>query len=168
MAEKFCQTHQVVEGWVIVDLQTGANTGDWVSLKNYHNCAIKFHSAVGTAADDPTLTVQQASDVSGTGAKALNFTVIYRKQAATSLASTGTYTRTTQTAANTYTNATSAEQDLIWIVDFDASELDVDGGFDCLRATVADVGGNAQLGYLEYILYNPRDPQATLPSAIAD
>lgn len=166
MAEKFCSTHQVVEGWVPVDLQDGANTGDYVSLANYHNCAVIFHSGVGTAADDPTITLQQATTVGGGSVKALTFTVIYRKEAATDLSGTGQYTRTTQAAAATYTNATSAELDCIWIIDFDSSDLDADGGFDCLRATVADVGGNAQLGDLKYILYNPRDPQSILPSAI--
>jgi hypothetical protein len=170
MAERFLQNNDIVEGWPIVDLQTAANTGDYVSLKNWDGVCVVFCSSVGTAADDPTLTIVQATDVanSASDAKAVNFTVIMRKQAATSLASTGTWTRTTQTAANTYTNATSAEQDLIWVVDIAADELDADGGFDCIMASVADVGGNAQLGYLFYILYGPRDAKATLVSSIVD
>jgi hypothetical protein len=165
----FLEHNQLVEGWPIVDLQTGANTGDWVSLKNYHHVAIVFISAVGTAGDDPTLTVLQASDVAGTGSKALTFTTIYRKQAATSLASTGTWTATTQSAANTYTNDTSAEQDLIWVVEFDSDQLDVDNGFNCVSATVADIGTHAQLGYLLYILSEPRYPAspANMLTAIA-
>lgn len=168
MAEEFVQHVNMVEGFPLVDLQTGANDGDYVSLKEYHNCAVVFRAAPGTAGDDPTLTLQQATDVSGGSVKALNFTVVHTKQAATDLSSTGTWTRVSQSSGNTYTEATAAEQDLIWVVDFAAEELDVDGGFDCLRATVADVGSNAQLGYLDYALYNPRNPQATLPSAIVD
>jgi hypothetical protein len=168
MAENFLQIHDIIEGWPIVDLQTGANTGDSVSLKNWHGCAVVFVSSVGTAADDPTLTLEQSTVVAAGDAKALNFTVIYRKQAATDLSSTGTWTRTTQTASNTYTNATSAEQDLIWVVDVRVDEMDAANGFDCIRATVADVGGNAQLGYLFYIPYGPRYAQATLASAIVD
>jgi hypothetical protein len=170
MAEEFVQKINLIEGFLPVDLQSGANTGDWVSLKNYHSCAVVFISAIGTAADDPTLTLQQATDVtnSASDAKDLDFTVIYRKQAATDLSSTGTWTRTAQSASNTYTNATSAEQDLMWIVDFTDMELDAANNFDCLRATVADVGSNAQLGYLFYALYNPRVAQATLLSAIVD
>ena len=168
MTEEFVQKINVVEGFLPVDLQTGANDGDWVSLRNYHNCAVVFVSAIGTAADDPTLTLQQATDVAGAGVKDLDFTVIHRKQAATDLTGTGTWTRTTQTAANTFTNATSAEEDLIWIVDFVDMELDAANDFDCLRATVANIGGNAQLGYLFYALYNPRVAQATLLSAIVD
>lgn len=160
----------IVEGFPPVDLQTGANNGDYVSLENYKHVAVVFVSGIGTPGDDPTLTIQQASDVAGTGAKALNFTEIFRKQAATSLASTGVWTRTTQTAANTYTNATSAEEALIWVVEFDADMLDVDNGFDCIRGTVADVGANAQPGYLLYLLSEPRYPAkpANMLSPIVD
>ena len=170
MAEEFVQLINLVEGIVPVDLQTAANDGDWVSLKNYHNCAVVFCSAVGTAADDPTLTMEQATDVanSASDAKALTFTVIHRKQAATDLSGTGTWTRTTQTAAATFTNGTSAEEDLMWIVDFADTELDAANDFDCLRGRVADVGSNAQLGYMFYALYNPRVARATLLSAIVD
>jgi len=153
---KILEQLQIVEGFMPVDLQDGANTGDYVSLANYKHVAVVFMSTVGTAGDDPTLTIVQATDVAAGGAKALNFTTIYRKQAAASLASTGAWTKTTQTAANTYTNVTAAEQDLIWVVEFDADELDVDNGFCCIMASVADVGGNAQLGTMFYLLSEPR------------
>lgn len=146
----------IVEGFPPVDLQGGANTGDYVSLKNYGGCLVMFHSGLGTAGQDPTLTLQQASDVAGTGVKALTFTVIYRKQAATDLSGTSVWTKTTQTAANTYTEDTAAEQDALWVVDVKASDLDVANNFDCIRATVADVGGAAQPGSLHYILYSAR------------
>ena len=168
MAERFVQMVNLVEGILPVDLQTGANDGDYVSLKEYHYCAVVFLSAIGTATDDPTLTLQQATDAAAGSVKDLDFTVIHTKQAATSLVAVGTWTRVTQAASNTYTEGTSAEQDLIWVVDFAAEELDADGGFNCLRATVANIGSNAQLGWIGYALYEPRNPQATLPSAIVD
>lgn len=160
---------QIAEGFPTVDLSTGANTGDWVSLENYARCLVLFRSGVGTAGDDPTLTIEQASDSAGTGAKSLTFTVIYRKQAATDLSGTGQWTKTTQAAANTYTNATAAEQSVIWAVDVEASDLDVSNGFKFLRATVADVGANAQPGDLLYLLYEPRYPDApqNMVSALA-
>lgn len=151
---------QIVEGFPAVDLSTGANNGDWVSLENYKRVLIVFRSGVGTAGDDPTLTVRQATDAAGTSDKNLTFATIYRKQAATSLASTGQWTKTTQTAAATYTNTDAAEQSLIWCVDIMASDLDVANGFKFLRATVADVGGAAQPGDLLYLLYEPRYPDA--------
>ena len=131
---------QLVEGFAPVDLQTAANNGDWVNSSNYHGIAVVFYSGVGTAGDDPTLTIQQATDNAGTSAKALNFTEIYVKQAASSLAAVANYTVVTQAAANTYTEATSAEQVALWSVQFDPIQLDVGNGFDHLRAPVADFG----------------------------
>jgi len=153
--EMLLEKLQLVEGFPAVDLQTGANNGDYVCLENYNRVVVLFVSGVGTNGDDPTLTIQQASDVSGTGAKALNFTTIYRKQAATNLTGTSQWTKTTQAAANTYTNTDAAEQSLMWAVEFKATDLDLDNNFDCIRATVADVGTNTQPGYLLYILGEP-------------
>tara|TARA_R110002020_G_scaffold29444_2_gene92830 strand:- start:4367 stop:4879 length:513 start_codon:yes stop_codon:yes gene_type:complete len=154
-----------------VDLQDGANNGDYVSLKNYKHVAIFFHSAIGTAGDDPTINLNQATDVSGTSAKSLSvIDTIYVKQAATSLASTGTFSKVTQSAAATYTEATSAEEEAMWVVEIDADELDVDNGFDCVQLTVADVGSNAQLGAAYAFLTEPRFPAAAenMLSAIED
>lgn len=145
------------EGFLPVDTQTADNNGDWVSLEHYGRCLVVFYKNTGTASDDPTLTINQASSNTGTGSKALNFTVIYRKQAATNTQSTGTWTRTTQTAANTYTNGTSAEQALFWVVDIDARDLDVANNFKFIQGAVADTGSaGAQVGCLFYALYQPR------------
>jgi hypothetical protein len=154
---------QIVEGFPAVDLQTGANTGDWVSLANYKHAAVVFVSGVGTAGDDPTLVLQQATDNAAGGAKDFNPSPskCFKKQAATSLASTGQWSAIgADLSGNDITNATAAEQSLIWVVELDADELDADGGFDHIRATVADVGGNAQPGYLFYLLSEPRYPAA--------
>lgn len=167
------ETMQIQEGFPTVDLQTGANNGDWVSLKNYKHVGILFRSGVGTAGDDPTVVVQQASDVAGTGAKALNINTskIFKKQAATSHASTGQWSDASAgVTTNSWTDAAAAEQVLTLLIEFDADELDVDNGFDCIRATIADVGGNAQPGDLLYLLTEPRYPSqpTELPSAIVD
>ncbi len=161
---------QFIEGFPTVDLSSGANDGDWVSLKNWGHIAVVFRSGVGTAGQDPTLTIEQAQDVAGTGAKPLNFTTIHRKQAATDLSAVGAFTKTEQTAANTYTNLTAAEESLIWIVEFDTAELDINNGFDVIRATIADVGAAAQPGDLLYILSQPRYAHAAedMPSALVD
>jgi hypothetical protein len=55
-----------------VDFNTGANPGDYVSLKDYQKLGILIsqNTAAGTAA----VTLVQAKDVAATGAKALAFT----------------------------------------------------------------------------------------------
>jgi hypothetical protein len=125
----------IVEGFPTVDLQTGANTGDYVSLVNCEGVLVLFRSGVGTAADDPTITTQ--------------------------------WTVVTQAAANTYTEATAAEQDVMWCIWVPADSLR--DGASHIRATVADVGGNAQPGDLLYIIVGPNymtAPDAT-PSYVA-
>lgn len=164
---------QIVPAFGPVNLATAANNGDYVSLKNYKHVAVVFHSMVGTAGEDPTLTITQASDVSGTGAKALNINTAkaYKKQAATNLLSTGAWSSASgDVSTNTLTNGTSAEEEALWVVEFDSDELDVDNGFDCFRASVADVGSSSQLGACYYILSEPRyQAQPTsMPSAIGD
>ena len=56
----------------------------------------------------------------------------------------------------------------IIVIDVAAEDLDIDGGFDCLRATIADVGTTAQIGGMLYFLHEPRNASATLPTAIED
>jgi hypothetical protein len=154
-----------------VDLQTGANDGDWISLKNWEGVLILFHSAIGTNGDDPTLALEQATTVAGGSSKALTkITTIWTKQAATNLLSIAGWTKVSQAVAASYTQTDAAEQEALWAVEVDAQMLDRDNGFDCIRARVADVGGNAQLGAAYYILFGPRfgaTPE-NLPSAIVD
>jgi len=169
MTELFTESVQIVEGFVPVDLSSGANTGDWVNLASYRKCNIVFCSAVGTAGDDPTVTVLQATDNSGSGSKALNLIRAYKKQAAVSLASVAAFSDASgDLSTNTMTNATAAEQDLIWVIEIRADELDVDGGFTHVQASVADVGVNAQLGALLYVMSDPvrKTAVASMPSAI--
>lgn len=158
---------QIAAGFLPVNMATAANNGDWVSLKNYRHLAIVFYGDGGGAAEPATITVQQATDVSGTSAKALNFTTVFRKQNA-DVQTVGQFTKVTQSAANTYALGSGANGDLesIVVIEFNAEDLDSDGGFDCVRATVADVGSTAQLGALLYILTGPRITPP--PSAIVD
>ena len=138
------QNAQIISAFVPVDLQDGANDGDWVNMENHNHVAVVFFKAAGTAGDDPTLTITQATDNSGSGEKALNFTRVYTKTGAQT--STTQFTVVDQSAANTYTDATSAEAQAIWVVEIDAQDLDVTNGFTHVQASVADVGTNAQLG----------------------
>lgn len=156
---------QIAAGFVPADLAgAGGATGDWVSLKNHRHVAIVFIKAVGAAAEDPIITVQQATDVAGAGAKALTFTRIDRKRGA-DLFTIGQFTRVTQAAANTY-NGDSGDLQELALIEFNAEDLDAEAGFDCVRATIADVGVTAQLGAMLYVLTSPRHTPP--PSAIVD
>ncbi len=157
-------TIDVVPAFGPIDLQGASGqhvTGDFVSLKNWGRVIALFHSMIGTAGQDPTVTFRQATDNADSGGKTLVIVdTIYRKQAATSLLAVGVWTKTTQTAATDYTQTDAAEQEALWAIEIRAEDLDVDGGFDHVRMTVADVGGAAQLGAGYYILCDPRHPSA--------
>jgi hypothetical protein len=60
---------------------------------------VLFHKGIGTAGDDPTLTILQGTDVAFGTNKALNFTTIYTKQDLTQLSDVGQWTKVTQAAA---------------------------------------------------------------------
>ena len=159
MATPFPLSHMfdIVEGFPVVDLQTSANNGDYINMKNVEWLVILFGSGVGTAGDDPTVTVQQATTNAGGSAKALNIVTsplqVFKKQAATSLAAVTTWSDASgDVTTNTITDSDSAEQDLIYAIMFQGSDLDVANGFDHVRATIADIGSNAQPGFLLYLV----------------
>lgn len=161
------EDHQIVMGIVPVDSQTGANTGDYVSMKGYDRCTVLVIKDAGVAGDDPVITLTQAQDVSGTGVKDLDFTRIDEKVGAQT--GVGTFTKVTQAAGNTYTNAASAEAQAIFAIEFKGEDLDVNNGFDCLKVAVPDTGvGGAQLLTAIYILRGAKFAGAVASSAIID
>ncbi len=167
----FAEQVHVVSGIVPVNMATGANAGDWVSLKNYEKVTVIFFKNVGKAAEDPTILFQQGKDVSGGTPIDLDVVdKVYVKQA-TNLLSTGTFSVVTQAAANTYTEGTSGEKALIWAIDFYADELDIANGYTSFRVTIADHGTtspNSPFGAVLYLLWPPRYGEQALLSAIVD
>lgn len=145
---------QIAWGFGPIEL-TSARTGDVICMKGYKRCGILLIKGIGTAGQDPTVTVLQGTDVAFGTNKALNFTELYVKQDPTSLADVGQWTKVTQAAGNTYTDATSAEQATLWWIEFKAEDLDIANNYDCIRASLGDAGTNTQLGALIYILGDP-------------
>lgn len=159
---------QIVPAVMPVDLNSGANPGDWVSLKNFGRCTIVVLADNGTGANDLTLTVEQAINVAGDNNKALNFERIAVKQA-TALNAVAQWTEIEQSAANTYTEGTNGEDELLYAIDITPEMLDMDNDFDCVQVSLNQVGA-AKVGTAFYILTNPRyaGGAADLPGAIAN
>jgi len=138
-------------GAVPVDLSTAAVTGKRVHLKNASGITIVVFKAAGTAGDDPTFDLQEHN--ASTGGTSQDLDIIdhfYLKQEAT-LDGDETWTRVAQTAASEVTgNATSAEEQAIYVFEVDGTELS--DGFEWVSLNIADVGINAQLGCVLYIL----------------
>lgn len=149
-----------------VDLQAGANNGLVVSLKGYAGVEVVVFKAVGTAGDDPAVTLTQAQSIAGAGEKALQISRVHQKLHATTVP--GAYTKVEQAAADTYEDETSAEKKGFIVIDVKAEDLDHANGFDCIRLAIPDVGDNAQIGCAFYRFYGPRYSGAGMLSPIAD
>jgi hypothetical protein len=162
---KFDEAVNVVSAFVPVNLATAGAVGDVVSMKNFDKCSIIILNAAGGVGEDPIVTVEQATDVTGAGAKAVNFTRYAIKNGA-ALTSVGTYTVTTMAAGNTVT--LSGADQVVLVIDIEGDMLDVDNGFDCIRVSVSDPGATAQLGCGLYALSNPRFGKSGNVSAIVD
>lgn len=167
---EFGEVFNIVPAIIPINLAAGANAGDYVSFKNYQRATVIVLTGAGTAGEDVTVTVNQATAVAGTGAKvATILDRVYRKQGATALSAVGQWTLDEQTIASTWTNLTNAENELLLCFDVLPEMLDMDNGFDCFNISIADVGAGAQLGMALYIMRGARGGSGeSLPSAIVD
>lgn len=139
--------------FVPVDMQTAANTGKRFHMRDCGAVTWILYKAVGTAGDDPVITLQEHT--AATGGVSQNLAAIDRywlKDEAT-LDGDETWVEFTQTAAATLTDpggaGTSAEHQQIVAVTIE--DEDLTDGYEWIDFSVADVGGNAQLGCALYI-----------------
>lgn len=134
----------------------------YVSMKNYARCQIIITIADGTTVTGSTITLKQATAIAGTSEKALAFT---RMLANTDYAASKTMVETAVTS-NTFTTQTTNSKDSVYIIDVDASDLDVANGFDCLRVDGTGHAATASRGCT--VVYNLYGARYSGASAIAD
>lgn len=138
-------------GAVPVDLSTAAVTGKRVHLKDAGGVTIVVVKAAGTAGDDPTFDLQEHDAASGGTSQDLDIIDKYWLKQEATLDGDETWSEVTQTAASEVTgDGTSAEEEAIYVFEVDARQLS--DGFEWVSLNVADVGANAQLGTILYIL----------------
>ena len=157
---------QIISSIVPINLDTGANAGDWISMKNYNHATIIFFAGTGTAASDPVIKFDQSKVVAGTDPKTLNIDEIYHKTGDTALDGVSEFTRVTQSAGDGYDSDPIAggENENIIVIELDRDELDTDNNFDCFQVDVDQMGA-AKFGCVLCILTEPRYTGA---EAIAD
>ena len=153
---------KIVMGCAPNTLATTAGDGDYVSLKNYHRCTIIIPVLNGNTVTGGVITLLQATDVAASGAKELALT---RMWANTDCAASDTLTKTAVTS-NTFTTGTTNSKILLYVVEVLSEDLDVAGGFDCIRVDSASMA-NA-VGAAVYILDGARYGGTTPPAAITD
>jgi len=134
----------------------------YVSMKGYQRCQIIISIADGTTVTGSTITLKQATAVAGTGEKALAFT---RMLANTDYAASKTMVETAVTS-NTFTTQTTNSKDSLYIIDVDASDLDMANGFDCLRVDGTGHAATASRGCV--VLYNLYGARYSGASPLAD
>jgi len=141
--------------------QAGAAiTGDYVSLKNAHEAYVIVHINQA-AANTVAITIEQASDVGGTGHIAItNVIPIWANE---DCATTDTQVRQTDAVAFT---TSAAQTHKVIVFKIDPSSLSLAAG-DCITViTGASAAGNITSAL--YVLVPLRYSQATPPSAILD
>lgn len=139
-----------------VDLSSAAATGKRIHLKAGTGCTIVLFKGAGTAGDDPTVTLKQHTAASSGTTSNLAIIDHYYLKNATTLAGSETWTKKTQAAAATIADpggaGTSAESQQIVAISVNASQLA--DGYGWISLDVADVGTNAQLGAVLYLLHD--------------
>jgi len=158
MPNTLAQRFKVVE---LMPLATDAagRTSDWLSLKHAIRATIVVQITQGNAATI-ALSLLQASAVAGTGSKAGPASPVW-----SNLDTAASDTLVRRTDGTSYTTDAGVKNKVV-VFDVDPSQLDVDGGFDCIAfstgaSNVANLTG--AVAYLEM-----RMPSATLPSVIID
>jgi len=154
---------KIVMGSPGIAAHTGAaGDCDYVSLKNFDQLTIAINVDNATTVTGGAVTLKQATAVAGTGEKALAFAKMY---ANTDCAAGDTVTETAVTSA-TFTTDTTDNKNLMYVIEVQASDLDVAGGFDCVRVDVASMA-NA-VAAVTYILHSARYGNPKALAAITD
>jgi hypothetical protein len=130
---------------------TGA-AGDaaYVSMKGFRRATIIVDITNGTTVTGTAVTLKQATAVAGTGEKALAFT----RMLANIDVAAGQAMTETAVASSTFTSDTTNSKRLRYLIEVDSEQLDIAGGFDCLR--VDGAGGVNSTGQVSYILWGAR------------
>lgn len=148
----------LVVGALPVDLQTAAVNGLWFNMAGCNGLNALLIAAIGTAGDDPIITLEQAKTSGGGSAKELTIRRLDYKIGATGFTSVTDIWRrvTTIDQDNPVTSydtdgIAGAENALLLNVFILPTDLDIANNFKYVRLNCADVGGNAQLGCILYI-----------------
>ena len=114
---------------------------------------------IGAAGENPIISLEQAQDSAGTGAKALTLRKVATKIGTPTLvAASDVFAEVASIdrdnpAAN-YTVPSSGDKEAVVLAYVLQQDLDVNNGFTHIRLNCSDVGATSQLGTLIYIAGN--------------
>jgi hypothetical protein len=133
------------------------STPTYISLKNYERVEITILVKNATTVTGSAITLKQATSVAAGSEKALAFTAAKRN---IDLAAGQDLTDFT-VASNTFTTDSTNSKNLMYVIDVKAEDLDINNGFDCIRAGTGDA--TAATVTVLYRLYGPKFSAATSP-----
>lgn len=133
---------------------------DYVSLKNYERCAVIILQKNATTVTGSAITLKQATSVAAGGEKPLAFSKAYRN------VDTGAGDALSEFAvtSDTFTTQAVNSKNAMYVIEVKAEDLDVNNGFDCIRAGTGDA--TAATITVLYALFGAKFP--TTAAAITD
>jgi hypothetical protein len=111
-----------------------SSTPKWVSLKGYNHVTAIVGFKNATTVTGSAITLQQATAVAGTSAKALAFDTVWQN---VDDASSVALTQMAVTSNAFTTDATNSKSGF-YIIEMDADKLDINNGFDCFQVATAN------------------------------
>lgn len=149
---------KIVEG--LLGVVPSTSTPDYVSLKNYERVAVLIQVKNATTVTGSAITLKQATSVAAGGEKPLAFKRMYANL------DTGAGDVLTETAvtSDTFTTDSTNSKNLMYVIEVKAEDLDVNGGFDCIRAGTGDA--TAATVSVTYLMFGAKLP--TSAAAITD
>ncbi len=139
-----------------------SSTPDYVSMKNYDRLTILISCANAGSASGAAVALKQATAVDGSDEKALEFDTVYANE---DTGDSDTLVETT-VSSNTFDTDDTDNDDLLYVIEVKAEDLDADNDFDCVRASIGDPTN--QVVDILYILHGPRYAPSLDESAITD
>lgn len=155
------RTFDIVPVIPIVDLDSGAITGNRVHMKHAGICTFVIMADASSDGADLNIDLQEADAASGGSIQDLNIITTWFKKDEATMDGDETWTATTQTPAASEIAAVagSAEIENLWVVEVRADQLS--DGYEYLSINIADVTTAAKYGGAIAILSDlavQRDP----------
>ncbi len=136
-----------------IDLKA-TSTGARIDMKNYNGVCFVGYLTNGTAAEEVTFTLKEHTAATGGTSTALATVATYYTKSEATLDGDEAWTKVTQTAASTVTDATW-DDELQVLVCFEVTADEMSDGYEWLSIDIADPG-TAHLGAVLAIGYGLR------------
>ena len=157
----FLEIADIIPGVVPQALNSAANTGQWVNMKNIDRLVCVFYKGPGITGDDPQIQVSQATNNAGANAKGVNFSKLWTKHGGISSTSVWTVQNMSASSSNSTQTGTAGAPDLC-VIEIFATDLDNNnttvGVYNHVLVTIPQTN-SSQYGCSFYIAYGYRYPQ---------